>query len=104
MESKAGRSTIKRTFEAKQKSSWLDLTQRSSLIHRRKLRRLLPITCRYACENAGKLAWLHRAGEASAGVRGARLSLRNSNFKQQIRLHDLAARFARGLPEFSLTL
>ena len=57
---------------------------------------VLPVTCRNACENAGKLGWRRRVGKASAGARGTRLSLRNSNFKQQIRLDDLAARFARG--------
>ena len=95
---------LRRLMDTRVKPAYDDGEYRSALpaittdhasFHFRDLRRLLPITCRYACENAGKLAWLHRAGEASAGVRGARLSLRNSNFKQQIRLHDLAAQSAR---------
>jgi len=104
---------LRRLMDTRVKPAYDDGEYRSALpaittdhasFHFRDLRRLLPITCRYACENAGKLAWLHRAGEASAGARGARLSLRNSNFKQQIRLHDLAAQSARALLEFSSTL
>jgi len=75
----------------------------------RELVGLLPVTCRKAWEKAGKLALPANLLELSASMMGARreeraFALRNSNFKQQIRLRDLAARFARGFPSISSTL